>query len=962
MLTLSSLKNRLRILTLLLLCQLPAYAQVAQPNTPEIDFTSSYAIPLANQAAQLGNAVAIYQYAYNNFIFETYHGSRSGSVNTFLGLHGSDVDIASTLIAMLRSQNIPARYAVGTITLTAAQINNWLGASNVAVAVQLLLDQGIQKVTNNTTTVSFEHVWVEASIPYDQYRGVPTPTAVDCTQSTNATRCLWVPMDASFKQFTYNNYGLNPYASISFNYGSYYGAILNNDPTQLNLNPLTILENQIAVWLQTNYAGHTLDDVANVGQIIPINDGLLPASLPYLVGGTVRTYDSVALHDAEAPPTCNSSCAEVKPWAKYLTVKYSATGYDNSANPYPYTITSTPILEATLNNDRLTLYNTAVTSITNVPVFTMNLGGSQVFITSTVNFTVNGQPVTATAGSPYNVPNYLVSAGQPFTATLSLTGAPDPTGGSNDKTITATYGNLNIQSFFVIATGGSYSNWAQVHNAATELIANNGYYPIVLNPAQNGQIISPFTEACDTSTGLNCPPSVDINGSGVYNANDPLLLNDTSALDALTGGLMYVAAMQYYASYMDDINRVNQLMQTKTSATGFVGMVSSVYEAEYLNNTAFSVMPGGLLIDMRGVQFGGTYASNASSPTQINSIWELMGHIGSSLEHETWQALTGYDAVSTVRGFQMALSQSGTTMLSPITSLSGLQSNYGSFGYGSSVPSSFTAKTFKVCSSSPYTWNTACSGASDTFNTWTNTSSPSAFDTFLSSVSTSTSALQQEVQTYVYDTTSQYAEDYTYYWANCTNNLANKIAALPASTTFPYINSSTPANSITQTCDTSPIAGTQASVSQAQALANVYADWSGAIVPFINNAIAYLTGDIDQFDYFDESQGFSTSGRMYRSYPPAVGQYSSPTIGAIRTDFGTLTNSSTTTGNTTVTIDYTLSYTMPSTTVVTPYNNFEVYIRNLDTTTTTTTTTSSTKTVTTDYDYSYGFKINNLGL
>jgi hypothetical protein len=300
-----------------------------------------------------------------------------------------------------------------------------------------------------------------------------------------------------------------------------------------------------------------------------------------------------------------------------------------------------------------------------------------------------------------------------------------------------------------------------------------------------------------------------------------------------------------------------------------------------------------------------------------------MGHIGSSLEHETWQELTGYDAVSTVRGIQMALSNTATSLLT-ITSLSGLQSEYTNFGFSTSLPSGFTAKTFKVCSSSPYTWNTACSGSSDTFNVWTSTTNPSAFDTFLSSVSTSTSALQQEVQTYTYDTTSQYAQDYRYYWANCTNNLVNSIAALPASTTFPT-------SAIVNNCDNTPINPATTPISQAQALANVYADWSGSIVPFLNSVIT------DQFNYFDENQGFSTTGRLYRSYPPAAGQYSAPTIGSIRTDFGIPPSGST------------LSYAMPSTAVATPYNNFEVYIR--------------TQTGTASGTYSdLTFKINNLGL
>ncbi|MFX8938062.1 transglutaminase-like domain-containing protein, partial [Acinetobacter baumannii] len=79
------------------------------------------------KATQLGTVVSIYEYVFNTIEASVYHGSRSGSVNTFLGQRGSDVDIATTLIAMLRSQKIPARYAVGTVRIPTAQLNNWLG-------------------------------------------------------------------------------------------------------------------------------------------------------------------------------------------------------------------------------------------------------------------------------------------------------------------------------------------------------------------------------------------------------------------------------------------------------------------------------------------------------------------------------------------------------------------------------------------------------------------------------------------------------------------------------------------------------------------------------------------------------------------------------------------------------------------------------------------------------------------
>src|SRR5215469_3282941 len=74
----------------------------------EVLFCSPSASELKAQADKLASPIDIYEYVRNNYDFTLYQGSRSGSVNTFLGGRGNDVDLASTLIAMLRAEGIPA--------------------------------------------------------------------------------------------------------------------------------------------------------------------------------------------------------------------------------------------------------------------------------------------------------------------------------------------------------------------------------------------------------------------------------------------------------------------------------------------------------------------------------------------------------------------------------------------------------------------------------------------------------------------------------------------------------------------------------------------------------------------------------------------------------------------------------------------------------------------------------------
>lgn len=777
--------------------------------SPEIVYTGTDAQLLHDKAAQLGTAVAIYEYVHNTIEHSPYHGSRSGSVNTFLGQRGSDVDIATALIAMLRSQNIPARYAVGTVRIPAAQLTNWLGIPQLDTAVEVLKSQGIQGVTvaADRSTVDFEHAWAEAFVPFDQYRGINTVSpAVDCSQNANLSRCTWVALDASFKQKTYNNLALDPYNALSFDYTAYYNAIKNNDAARRDKNPLAILEDQIGAWLRTNHAGRTLEDVEDAGRINELREGLLPASLPYQVVGNIRRYDTVAAHDAMVPGT------EPKKWGKTVRagVKFVYGGLTISAG-------GTPILLAEVNTKRLTM-TTEFVGAGNTPNMVVRLGGTEI-----------SRPISGD-GQIYG---FVPTIGYPIIITVSMDGAPGATSGDTDRTISAEYSAI-IGGYYLVATGGESSNWSQVHRAADQLLASNDQYKIVFNPGEAGCL----------ADGTNCTPYVDANGNG-WDATDTRLLDNKPALDALTGGLLYVGATQYYAKLRDQFERTDRLMKTKTPVIGFLGVVSSVYEAEYIDGTAFSILPGGLLIDMKGITIGGAYRTNEAAVTYSNRQFEFLGHLTSSLEHEIWQELTGYDAISTVRGIQMALAN-GASLLNPKKNASSdtLPGLYASFGFGTAAPAGFTYKPLTVYSTAPTTWTHATSG--------------SGFDTFLSTVSTGTSATQKLLATYTYSTTTG-----LYAWSDCVDYWEGQLQAFYNANGNASIS---PINLCNQTFS-GPVLTV---ISQFQSY------WNNTIIP---NYIGQT-----YFDYFDRNKGFTATGRVYRTTPAASDAQDALTIASIRND------------------------------------------------------------------------------
>ena len=592
--------------------------------TSEIKFSSSVAVDLATKAASLSSPVAIYEYVRNNYDFALYHGARSGSANTFLGGRGNDVDLAATLIAMLRNQGIPARYVVGTVRLPAAQAANWLAVENIDLAYGILRDQGIQNVAlaADKFTLDLEHAWVEVLVPYDEYRGAG-PAGIHC--ATTPASCNWVPLDPSFKQHRQRASGLDPYSAISFDYTAYYNALKNNDATRRDKNPLEIYEEQVLAYLQSAAPGKTLEDISDFTGIAPVVDGLLPASLPYTTVGSLRRYNSAADHDAAVVLG-----AEKKNWTKYVTAQavFGGGALVSSA--------TVNLVDAATSRFTFTFSRDSNNNLAQV----FKLGGAQV-----------GSSIV---GGSITINGVVIDLGTPFSLAVSMDGAPAPDATGSDETISANYSAI-IGGYYLIATGGEPSNWSQVHRAAQQLLTANQQYKIVFNPADPGQ----NGQACDFVSGLNCTPYVDANLNG-WDVTDVKLLNSGTALDALTGGLLYVAASQYYAVLQEDIARADSLSKVKTPIRGFLGVVSSTYDVEYIDGTAFSVLPGGLLIDMKGITIGGSWRIDQPSIFS-NKQFELIGHIGSSLEHETWQQLTGYDAISTVRGIQMALNSKRPT-------------------------------------------------------------------------------------------------------------------------------------------------------------------------------------------------------------------------------------------------------------------------------------------------------------
>ena len=548
--------------------------------------------------------MSIYEYVRNNTEYSLYHGARSSSLNTFLGLSGNNVDLASTLIAMYRSIGIPARYVTGHIQLSGDQLVNWLNITNPKLAVSVLRNQGIGIIDDSDMdAIVLEHVWVEAAVNFASYRGSQSTRTCDL----NTTGCQWVALDPSFKYREYpsdvtpegKEHYRNLLKNVAFDYDAYYRAESNQQLRDKS--PLEIYEEQALAYLRDNHPGVTLEDVIDEGTIIPETHGFLPSSLPYKVVGNLRRYLSVSEHDA----------VEATRWSKQVKVSLIpiangvvCTSFRNSAT----------VSVVALSTQRLTVNWGVINGRTELA---LRLDGTKVGGSISGNLAINcgGGLERFAIGSQFNIE-------------VAIDGPP------NENPIVVEYQNLIAGGYYLVATGGETSNWTQVQRAYQQLLDANKQYPL-LRDAQNNVY-------------------VDKDKNGIINAVDNLLLDDHQAQDALTGGLLYTAQAHYYTRLKEASKRYSRLQHIVSPIAAFVGVVSTVYEVEKVDSTPFAVLPGGLLIDLKGIRLNGSWEADKPE-TYSSDTFKFLGHVASALEHEVWQELTGYDAVSTMRGIQFAL-------------------------------------------------------------------------------------------------------------------------------------------------------------------------------------------------------------------------------------------------------------------------------------------------------------------
>ena len=251
----------------------PTTASFAVDEASLADSIGSVPDAIRELAAEVDGPVAAYELVKNQTSFELYFGSMKGSVQTLREGSGNDADINRLLVDLLRAEGVPARYVRGVVRLTIAQAEGLIGAERAERVEQALSAALVPYepvfIAGAVGAVEIEHIWVEAYVPWSNYRG----TGVD----SRGRR--WVPLDASFKFHTVDE-GHRVLEEMGFDAETFLRDALEAAP---QTDPLAELRADVTAYLDASVPGVSYDDALRKLIQTPEVYGILPASLPYEV-------------------------------------------------------------------------------------------------------------------------------------------------------------------------------------------------------------------------------------------------------------------------------------------------------------------------------------------------------------------------------------------------------------------------------------------------------------------------------------------------------------------------------------------------------------------------------------------------------------------------------------------------------------------------------------------------------
>ncbi|WP_133244768.1 transglutaminase-like domain-containing protein [Caulobacter radicis] len=175
----------------------------SQPATVTYPWASARPPEITEAAAALGNDPGrIFTFVRNNIRIVPIYGLQKGAVGALVDRSGTSFDQAQLLVELLRAAGHPsARYVVGDLTLTGAQLDEWLGVRTVSAATALLANGAIPASisgSGDVASVTLGHVLVQVEVggvtrTYDpSYKPSDVGQAIDAKAVAGLSRAGFV--------------------------------------------------------------------------------------------------------------------------------------------------------------------------------------------------------------------------------------------------------------------------------------------------------------------------------------------------------------------------------------------------------------------------------------------------------------------------------------------------------------------------------------------------------------------------------------------------------------------------------------------------------------------------------------------------------------------------------------------------------------------------------------------------
>lgn len=252
---------------------------VIAPPTPAPTYGESIDPSVVAFAQEHGyDAGRIFKAIYDRFEFEPYYGIAKSARGTLLDRKGNDWDLALLLRDALRISGYEAELEHGLVENEFSELAQFLGVDNPDKVSYILATAGIPGsiIQDGTRKFArFEHVWVAAKVPFDDYRGRPG----------SAGERQWIDLDPSFKTHTLKA-GISVTGGLTFPFDDYIAKAQGRSPQEYFEDSLWLFMKRAAI------VCNTLSEIPLQSEILPLAGSYLPNGLKSTRTSTIGSYRS----------------------------------------------------------------------------------------------------------------------------------------------------------------------------------------------------------------------------------------------------------------------------------------------------------------------------------------------------------------------------------------------------------------------------------------------------------------------------------------------------------------------------------------------------------------------------------------------------------------------------------------------------------------------------------------------